>query len=392
MIERVNKIKWGVSFLIVLTTLMLGGGVVFCLSLSTEQRYGLSLATAVSHEAFARDEDRVRLVIRPEFLLPYLEHYLPEEGESSAMGPSSAELFRELLPREIALLARSDLSTGKIHLTLFANESRGGPYIQARINRANVLAQLSGIEWITDGLELPERGVLIAQGSLVLPASSGKTEFAYWPIYNRKLVKQNSQWVTEATLLEYWPERVQNPPVTSKGNHFVEVVVDNTNGDILTFFAVVAAVLGEDWSRVVCYLFPLLTFVGPVTCYHSVEAALSMILPTFNALCFTMELQDKNTILISILIKVPLGSWQFFEFYFSHAVFPQLGSWLHDNFNLILDGSLRWDETQDHIVGTYTLSGIQPILKDIIGSSSTLFRDNDAMFNLVYRLNTLFQN
>jgi hypothetical protein len=73
-----------------------------------EQRYGLSLAPEISHEQYADNECRVRLVVRPELLLPYLEHYMPEEGEAPMIGPSTSELFRRLLPREIALLARSD--------------------------------------------------------------------------------------------------------------------------------------------------------------------------------------------------------------------------------------------------------------------------------------------
>ncbi len=105
-----------------------------------EQRYGLSPAPQISHEQYADNECRVRLVIRPELLLPYLDHYLPEEGEAPMIGPSTSELFRRLLPREIALLARSDLPSDKIYLTLFANEKYCGPYMQTRINNANVLA------------------------------------------------------------------------------------------------------------------------------------------------------------------------------------------------------------------------------------------------------------
>ena len=335
-----------------------------------EQCYGLSPAPEVSHEVFATNEDRVRLVIRPEFLLPYLEHYLPKE-EASATGPTTAELFRELLPREIAVLARSDLSTEKIHLMLFANEKRGGSYIQTRINNANVLAQLSGIEWITDGLELCEKGCLVAEGVLPLPPFMKEARLEHWPV-----------------------QRQDSPDVINKG-HFAELTVENSNGEMLTLFAIVAALAEEDWRSILGFLFiaPLLGHYGPppsTAIFY--EVAVSNILPKLNAIHVAVDTENKDNVTLSLFIDVDAENGPYLVPILSTITFPGLRLWLKDNPNLALEGSLKWDETESHIVGTYTLSGIQPILEDIIGSSSTLFRDNDAMFNLVYRLNTLFQN
>ena len=170
--DSIANRKGRVIALCVITVLILGVATALWATCHVaEQRYGLSPAPEISHEQFADNACRVRLVIRPELLLPYLDHYLPEEGEAPMIGPPTSELFRRLLPREIALLVRSDLPSDKIYLTLFANEQYGGPYMQTQINNANVLASVPGVQWTSKGLELRERGALVAEGALALPES-----------------------------------------------------------------------------------------------------------------------------------------------------------------------------------------------------------------------------
>ncbi len=375
----------------VLIGLLLTASLCYCI---IEQRYGLSLAPQISHEQYADNECRVRLVVRPELLLPYLEHYLPEEGKAPMIGPSTSELFRRLLPREIALLARSDLPSDKIYLTLFANEKYGGPYIQTQINNANVLASVPGVQWTSKGLELRERGTLVAEGTLALPASSEEREMEYWPVYERKMVMRDSLWVTENRLLEYWPNRVEAPPsVIISGEHFAELVVDNTNGDVLTLLAVSAAFLGEDWSKAVCFLFPAIGFIGrfgtPPTCEEALKGALLVFIPNITTFHMHAEYYDYNSVVLSLAIEVPIKDGPQLASFFSWATFPRLGSWLQENYNLVLEGAIHWDETEEVIVGTYTLSGIEPLLKDILSATTTLFEDRGPLFDMLYSVNTV---
>jgi hypothetical protein len=74
---------------------------------------------------------------------------------------------------------------------------------------------------------------------------------------------------------------------------------------------------------------------------------------------------------------------------FNTIIFSGITSWLNHTFDLILDGSVHWDETENHIVGTYTLSGIEPILRDILSATTTLFEDRGPLFDMLYSVNTV---
>jgi|GEM_PF-2181601 len=69
----INKKKRLFILGIAITLMLLATVALLLAHYITERRYGLSLAPEVSHELFANKEDRVQLVVRPEFLLPYLE-------------------------------------------------------------------------------------------------------------------------------------------------------------------------------------------------------------------------------------------------------------------------------------------------------------------------------
>lgn len=336
-----------------------------------EQRYGLSLAPEVSHEVFATNEDRVRLVINPEFLLPHLEHYLSEEDETDTIGPSTAELFRQLLPREIALLARSDLPSEKIYLTLFANEHRGGPYIHKTVNRANILARIPGVNWDFEGLELRGRGSLVAEGNIVFPESYKESRLEYWPLYS------------------------EEQSATVSRDHLFELVIDNSNGDILTFFAIMAAFLGEDWQNIIGYLFtvPILGHFGPPPSpVEFYDPAVSVILPVLESIHINANIKNKDTIMVLLSMRVEPEKGPYISDLISLFTYYALKEWLKTHLNLILDGSLQWDEKQNLIIGSYSVSGMQQKLKNIIGSAAMLVRDNEVMFDMAYIFNMLLQH
>lgn len=336
-----------------------------------EQRYGLSLAPEVSHEVFATNEDRVRFVVRPEFLLPYIEDYSSEEAETDIMGPSTKDIFRQFIPREIALMARADLPSDKIYLTLFANERRGGPFIQEWINSMNVLSRIPGVNWNPGGLELRGRGSLVAEGNIVFPESYKESRLEYWPLYS----KEQSATVSR--------------------DHLFELVIDNSNGDILTFFAIMAAFLGEDWQNVVGFLFivPIPGHFGPPpspAVYY--ESAVSIMFPTLEFVHINADIENENMVIISLSMDVKPEKGQWVLNFLSTFTFQILRIWLKDRFNLILDGSLQWDEKQNLIIGSYTVSGMQQKLKNIIGSAAMLVRDNEVMFDMAYIFNMLLQH
>lgn len=368
MTGRIINKKKGVFVLGIATAVMLLAAVGLLLGHHiSEQRYGLSLAPEVSHELFANKEDRVRLVVRPELLLPYLNHYLPEKDRKPPIGPSTTELFRQLLPREIALLARSDLPSDKIHLTLFANEKCCGPYIQARIASANALERMSGVNWNSEGFILRERGSLVADGTLALAES------------------------LKAARQEYWPLPIQEQSATIRGGHLAELVVDNSNGDLLTLFAIAAACLGEDWWTVVDFIIPHLKNLYYLSMSRDeyVDFTLSNFIHKTKHVHAIVDLKDSDTIVLSLSIDIESGHR--LRIILSGITYPVLSSRLRDDFNLVLDGSTEWDETQSLIIGNYSVSGMQPILKNIICSANTLIGNNEVMFDVAFFMNMLLQ-
>lgn len=311
-----------------------------------EQRYGLSLAPEVSHMLFADNESRIRLVINPDLLLEHIEHYLPEDLEIPGTGASNSERLSQLLPREIAMLARSDLPADKIYLTLFANERRGGPRIQAWINSSNIFARTPKVNWTSDGLELRGRGTLVAEGVLTFPASLKETQ------------------------LRLRPTHVQDQPTAIKGGHLAELAVDNINGDILSLVSVVADLSGEDWLNIMWCLLPPYSFIWPggIGAPSAEQAAMvSNIVDHIDAICVTADLKDENTIALSLHIDMPNTEARDGTInLLSQITFPVIGGLIQKNFNLVLDGSMQEDEAENSIVGNYTLSGIQGYFKDML--------------------------
>lgn len=308
-----------------------------------DQRYGLSLAPEVSHTRFADNESRVRLVINPDLLLEYIERYLPQGLEVPGSGQSNSERLSQLLPREIAMLARSDLPADKIYLTLFANERRGGPRIQVWINSSNVFARTPKVNWTSNGLELRGRGILVAEGVLTLPAS----------------LKETKQ--------RLWPTHVQDQPTGIKGGHLVELAVDNINGDILSLVSVVADLSGEDWINIMWYLLPPFNLYPASLLPPSAEhaALVSNIIGAIDAIRVTADLKDENTLALSIRINVPNSEDRDGTIgLLSGLGIPVISGLIKKHFNLVLDGSILEDKAENSIVGNYILSGIQGYFKN----------------------------
>jgi len=372
MIDCINRKKrWLLGLYIFFVLILCGTAVFWSVYHRAEQRYGLSLAPEVSHEVFATNEDRVRFVVRPEFLLPYIEDYSSEEAETDIMGHSTKDIFRQFIPREIALMARADLPSDKIYLTLFANERRGGPFIEEWINSMNVLSRIPGVNWNPGGLELRGRGSLVAEGNIVFPESYKESRLEYWPLYSMEQV------------------------LTVSGDHLLELVIDNSNGDILTFFAIMAAFLGEDWQNIIGYLFtvPILGHFGPPPSpVEFYEPAVSVILPVLESIHINANIKNKDTIMVLLSMRVEPEKGPYISDLISLFTYYALKEWLKTHLNLILDGSLQWDEKQNLIIGSYSVSGMQQKLKNIIGSAAMLVRDNEVMFDMAYIFNMLLQH
>ena len=290
-----------------------------------DKQFGIRLAPEISHETLATDNTRIRMVIKPELLTPYLVEYIPEDIEVDTHGFELQEIMGHILPREIAVLARADMAARTVGITIFANEKRGGPFISLMVNEDNPFDRIRQIAWRSAGLELQGRGSLVASGDLAIPAA------------------------VETELLEIWPMRSSQPAATIQGNNQLELVIDNMNGDILALAAAGAAAAGTPWEEV------------------RKEQAASMalgVIKSINVARIAANMIDKDTAEISLNIDADPDNGAGLHFLISSVGMPQLKDLLKEDFGLILTGDAVWDEEKFAVVGQYTLTGLEAFIKE----------------------------
>ncbi|HDP35611.1 MAG TPA: hypothetical protein ENN29_10940 [Candidatus Hydrogenedentes bacterium] len=295
------------------------------------QRFGLSLAPEISHDEYATSETRIRLIIKPELLAPYLIDYIPDDVDLPTGGFEVQEVLHHILPREVALLGRADVVGRRMRLTLFINEKRGGPLIEQIVSDANPFEKIKQISWTSDRLELRGRGALVAEGYLPIPGE------------------------VEAELFEIWPTRSQQAPAAVQGNNQAELVVDNSNGDILALAAAVAVAAGESWDS--------------VRKEQMADMAVSII-ESIHVARLAANMTDKNTVDFDLKITADPKSGPGLQFLLAGLAMPWLTDKLRDDYDLTLKGDVKWDEAQSAVVGRYTLSGLEPLIRSIAASAS----------------------
>ena len=317
--------KGCVIVLIVLAVLLLLTAVAGVIAFNiADTHFGIRMAPEISHENLATRDTRIRMVIKPELLAPYLVEYIPEDAEVDTHGFELQEVLRHILPREIALLAASDMTSRNIEVTLFANEKRGGPFISLVVNEEDPFAEIPQIAWTSAGLELRERGTLAAEGLIAIPAG------------------------VEADLSKLWPTQSQQPPAAIEGNNHLELVIDNMNGDILALAAAVAAASGTPWEE--------------VQKEQTASVAISVI-KSISIARLAANMIDVDTAEIDLHIDADPETGAGLQFLISGVGLPQLKDLLREEYNLILEGDAVWNEAQHTVTGNFTLKGLEAFIK-----------------------------
>ncbi len=291
-----------------------------------ETHWGWRLAPEISHEEFATTETRIRLVLKPELLAPYLIDFVPDDAvDMPADRFELKEVLHHIIPREVALLARSDIIARRIRLTLFINEKRGGPLVATLVNEANPFAQAPQVEWTSNGLELHQRGALVAEGYIPIPGE------------------------VESELLQIWPSRAQEASATIEGNNQLELVIDNHNGDILALTGAIVAATGNDWNT--------------LRQEDMADMAIN-IMESIHVARLAANMIDGDTAAIDLEIAADQESGPTLHFLLTGLAEPQLKELLQEDFNMMLTGNLHWDEQRSAIIGAYTLTGMDAFLTE----------------------------
>lgn len=289
-----------------------------------DSRVGLGLSRPISHQEAVVGDTRIRCVVNPEKLAPFLADYIPANAQLPIDAAQVKELLPYVVPREIALLARSDVMGRKLSVTLFANEKRLGRLVQEYANTENVLANVKQIKWTTKGFELPERGFLFAEGDMAIPES------------------------VEKEIFTLWPTQAKEGPATIEGGNQVELVIDNRNGDLLAVAAALATAQGQDWATLRA---------------TSVGGMVKGVIESINVARIKANLLDKDTLSLDLHFDSDADKGPALQMVLSGLVIPGAKEELKKNYALNLDGDVAWNATDNTIAGTLKITGLEAVIR-----------------------------
>jgi len=312
---------------VVILVLLAGIGVAWY---RVNRQFGLTSAELVSHETLAEPATRLRAVVKLDELADLIVTLLPPEIPMPSWLPyTPEEAVRAFLPYEAALLAASDYGTGEVRLTFFVNERRGGPIIVQELNRAQVLSKAKFVRWLTPQLELKQRGVITATGALPLPDG------------------------VEEQVLRSWTHDSPGAPLLASGSNQLEVVLDNRNGDIVTYVAAVMKALGQDWRA---------PYEDPIA-----KGFMDMLVNVFSVR-LTANLTGRDTAEAQLRLDAAPAARSQLEFLFGVVVMPQAKAWLQKKYGLVLDGETKWDETEEAMLGNFKVIGLEQVINRVMGA------------------------
>ncbi len=291
--------------------------------------YGLSMAEPVSHETLVAPDTRLRALLQPDKLIGTLMDYVPQGSLESKL-PSwipmnLEESLPKVLPREVALLANPNYAAGDIDMTLFVNERRGGPAVMNWLNENNPLADIPMVKWDPALVQMPERGTLTLDAALNMPAG------------------------IEENVLEHWSHDPPAAPLSISGEHALEVVLDNRNGASMVLAATISELNGQSWEQL------------------RNKQEFGLVLGFLKAIQW-IRLGADVTARDEITIKMHIDSKNNLEFIHAMA-FPELQNTLKKDTQLDLQGSAKWNEKQSALVGTYTLTGYDKLIRPQVAAA-----------------------
>lgn len=314
-----------IALLVALTLLVLAGLALFIALRIANERVGLTLAPQVSHETLASPETRIRLLVKPGALAPFIAQALPPDMQiplSAWVDP--AMVLAHLLPREVAVMAETDVPARKIGVTLFVNEKRGGPAIARTARESGVFGGVSAFRWASQGLELIQRGVVVARADVDFPPE------------------------VEQELLTRWPNRSMEPAASVQDQYHAELVVDNRNGDLLALIGAVLLAGGGDWNQ--------------IRQEQVADMALTVIQSVWVAR-LGGNMQDKDTAVFDLRIDADPNNGPALHFLLSGVVVPELRNMLQQNHNLTLEGDLQWVDAEGAVLGKFTVRGLNAFIQ-----------------------------
>lgn len=284
---------------------------------------GLFAAPVVSHATLVTPKNRLSLIVNPESAVTAL---LPMFPPSIPLGPLAVDPKKwvaRVLPYEVALLATPNLATGKIEATVFINEKRGGPAL-VEMAKQRPLPEIPGVTFAPEGLQMPARGNLQLRLTLPIPES------------------------VEAVITENWKQTPPSEQLLPEGTHHLELILDNRNGDVLTFASALVNANGGNWDEVFAeYGGQIMPFL-PGT--HDVRIGLS--------------LTDLNTAKGQLRIDATADSGVGLAFLLGMGWVYAVGE-AKTQLGLDITGEPKWVDEKEAIIADFEIKGLEPHLRKL---------------------------
>lgn len=303
--------------LILLAVLVFGLGVAAVVGARSA---GLFAGPAISHDTLATAKTRFWVVVNPEPMLPVLMPLVPAEIPDNplpvAFNPQ--KWIGSFLPRELALLAAPNFATGKTELTLFVNERRGGPAIVEMVRQQGALPNIPQVQWAEQGIELPERGNLQMRAFMPIPDG------------------------VEEVILENWKQRQTIEPLRVSGNHQIEALLDNRNGDLLGLAAAVVQATGGNWAEL----------------FEQQKDRIMPILPGIHDIRLAVDLVDLNRATAVLRIDASEESGMTLQFLLGMA-WVQVVAGAESKYGVTIKGEPQWDAEKGAVIANLDITGIE---------------------------------
>ncbi len=294
---------------------------------------GLAASERISHERFENENTRVRVVLSPEKLPG---EYIPLLVRPAQLPPALAKLPLDIedivpgfLPYEVALLAGSDFRAGQMEVLLFINEQRGGPVFLEAINNSALFSKAPQITWSPAEMVMEGRGILYARGVAAIPEG------------------------LEGVLLEFWDHEAPSPPLlVAPGAHFLELSLDNRNGEMLTILGTYLKAAGMDWKGV----------MGVMEKQIKIPFTLPELLSKLPTLRAHADFEGASTLVVSLRVGAAADVGPIIEF-LGNVGLPGLRTYVKEETGLVLDGNIQWNREEGTLAGAFTLEGVLAFVK-----------------------------
>lgn len=284
---------------------------------------------AVRHAPYLRPETAVRAVLCPARVQSYVSGLAPvatrfvnsiPQLSSMQGGPIHFDWLHKM-PLEMAFLF-DQASPGRFGVTLFFQEHPTGAPLDQMVNGSSFLGDLQPIYWSSPGLRREPGGRLLVDGQLDIPTQIQQQAAGIWTQY----------------------QPVEPPPI--RGNHFLEIGINNCNGALLQIQGALFN-LFTPWADV-----PLQETLNAAA-RNVASAAASADLAGNDCLKFNVELRCADSPSAEALATVCRTAGQ------------ALAAWLQAAHGFQLTGNVEADRTR--VRADYQLTGFEPRLKRALG-------------------------